>query len=201
MCFIKLAVKSFLRILLLAGICRFAYDAVVSYVFAFDEGYPFAPLLGMAACFWAFLQLRSPYSPPRPVVYQGLSPNSALFVTLSALAAAFILEIRRESALTNTWCLHFAALTFFQLLIPFIASYAFIRVQTAVAATITFLLVAMLWRGTEMNRSARFPVEHTEAGLCPATSIVIPAANPVQTRPKPGAFKPQTLARRQARAT
>ena len=128
---------------------------VVRYVFAFDDGYPIAPLIGVALSFWAFVELRPPHQQPKPVVYTGQSLNSVLFLILAFISAAFILGLRNEVAFTTSWSVHLATLTFFQLLLPYVISHPFIRAQSIVAAIATLVLVAILWKGTTMNRAPR----------------------------------------------
>ena len=179
-----------LRILLFIAMCHLACVTVVRYVFAFDDGYPITPLLGVGACFWAFVELRPPHRPPKPVIYTGQSLNSILFLVLAMISATFILGLRNEVAFSTPWCLHFATLTFFQLLLPYIASSGFGRTQNAVATVATLTLVAMLWKGSLMNRAPR-SIECLNLQLDQPgnPAMTLPASNVRPGVIKPGAWK------------
>ena len=145
------AVKLLLRIPLLLAMVWLALEAVVAYTCRFERGYPLWPLLGLAGCFWAYTRLRPDHSKPRAVTYDGQSLESMLFLLLAVVGSAVVLNARGEKALEPLWYLHMAVLTFSQLLIPYLAGRPFVRAQALVTAAMAFLLLGLLWKGSDLG--------------------------------------------------
>jgi len=194
-------VRILFRFLLLIAIARLTGEAVLRYGFAFDEGYPVAPLIGIILCFIAWVQLRPPHSAPKPVVYTGQSMGAILFVVLAAVSAAFILTFRKEAAFSSSWSAHLGILTLFLLLIPYIVSYPFVRTQTTVGVLVALTLTATLWKGSELARSPKEAVGDLDSPreqrvfpqTIPASGGSVPQARPVRERlPHPRRAQPRS---------
>ncbi len=166
------AVKLFLRIPLLLAMVWLALEAIVAYACRFKQGYPLWPLLGLAGCFWAYTRLRPDYSQPKPVVYDGQSLESTLFLALAVTGSAVVLHGRGEQAWTPVWFLHMAVLTFFQLLVPYLAGRPFARAQASVTAIAAFLLLGLLWKGSDL-------------GCCSVADLIRPPAPVKEIFPAP----------------
>lgn len=142
--------KLLFRILLLLGMLFLAYQTSIRYAFAFHDGYPILPLIALGFCFTTYVKLRPPHA-PNPMAYDSRSTDPILILLLAVSASAYLLNVRGEHAFTLIWFLHLCSLTFFALLVPFIAGYASGRAKNIVATLTALLLAVMFWKGTEMN--------------------------------------------------
>lgn len=137
----------------MTGMLWFSYRTSLRYAFAFEDGYPLYPMIVLGACFSAYVRLR-PRGAPRPVVYTSRDIDPLILSALALLSCAFLLEYRGEEAFTLTWFVHLSVLTYFAMLIPYIAGYASGGKAKPVMATLTALvLAAMFWYGTELQKN------------------------------------------------
>ncbi len=143
-----------LRVILLLACVRFALQAVIGYAFDFrDYGYPLWPLLGLGACFAAYVKLR-----PRPAQAKGRSKeeppeevfvdHAFLFLVLAVVTSAFLLDKRGESSFTPLYFLHLSALTLFQLLLPYILTFGLKKTRSLASMVAMLILMALLVDGT-----------------------------------------------------
>jgi len=182
-------VKLILRILLLLVMGRLAYLTAIDYAFAFAQGYPLAPLLGLALCFWAYVRLGPTCERTSQVVYNGRSIDSFLFFCLAVISSVFLLQLRKEIPYTPPWFFHVVALTSFQFLVPRIAARAFAKAELIVSTVTALLLLFILWKGTEMRHPGSVSMNSDNPGIHDRTMLVMPAAENQQFRPQPASLK------------
>ncbi len=161
--------KTLLRLLIGALMFALAGWATEAYAFSYAKGYPIFPLLGLAACLWALAELRPRHSRRAVAAEYVRGGDSLLFLLLALLGSAFILNLRGEAAFQPQWVLRMAILTFFLLLVPTVAAHAFTRRHFAVSTLVALALLALLWKGTELQRisrqSATLPQPHWQTTL------------------------------------
>lgn len=131
------------------------YYTGMCYAVAYDNGYPPLPLIALGVCFSLYVKLR-PSNAPSSVSYATVTADPILILILAAIASVYLLHWRGEEPFSPGWVLHLSALTFFALLIPFIITYPFpTRAKTAVATVTGLLLVVLFWQGTEFHDRAK----------------------------------------------
>ncbi len=143
----------------------FAIQACVQYAFEFGQGYSLLPLAGLCACLWAYNRLRPAYLASKSVTYVNQSADPLLLLLLSAIGAAFFLQLRGEHAFQPLWFVHLATLTLFQLLIPYMIATLFSRRQTLASAIAVLFLLGMMWKGTELNRGVGMRLETVQSAM------------------------------------
>ncbi len=147
--------KLVLRIVLLFVCARFGFAALKSYAFAFREyGYPPWPLFGLGIAFALYVALRPRSDPARrggeapPSGSAGNVDHALLFLVLALVSSAFLLDKRGESPFTPVYFLHLSALTFFQLLLPFITAFGLQKGRSLMMMISMLILTAFLVNGT-----------------------------------------------------
>jgi len=149
------AVKPIVRYSLLLIMLLLGYQTSLRYAFAYESGYPLLPLLALGFCFSLYVRLL-PSHIPSPVEYATHNTDPLLVLMLATLACSYLLHLRGEQPFSPGWILHLSALTFFTLLIPFMVIYPFTpRLKTLVATLTALLLAVLFWRGTEMSQQAK----------------------------------------------
>jgi|GEM_PF-5375847 len=193
-------VKLLLRVPLLLAMAWLTLESIAAYTCRYKEGYPLWPLLGLATAFWAYTRLRPEKSAPARVVnYDGQSLESTLFLLFALVSSAVVLNFRDEEALQPLWFLHMAILTFFQLLIPYLAGRPFLRAQAWVTAVAGFVLLGLLWMGTDLGccdflNGLRHPTPRKTAWVwhSPLSALATPTENfsvtSVRQHPSPTRF-------------
>jgi len=143
-------VNLFLRVLLLLACVKFAFQALIGYAFDFrDYGYPLWPLLALGCSFAAYVALRPRPARPTEEPYSGAHVDHAfLFLVLSIVTSAFLLDKRGESPFTPAYFLDLSALTLFQLLLPFILAYSFKKGRSLATMLAMLILMVFLVDGT-----------------------------------------------------